>query len=579
VKLIRLISRFLRPYRWLVVGVIAFQLVQTIANLLLPSLNADIIDNGIAKGDIGRIVMIGTVMLGVTVLQIVAAIVAVWFGARSSMRLGRDLRERIFTKVAEFSEREVGRFGAPSLITRTTNDVQQVQTLVFMFLALMVTAPIMAIGGVILALQQDIGLSWLMAVAVPILLVAIGIIVTRMMPLFRRMQTRIDLVNRVLREQLTGIRVVRAFVRERHEEARFAEANEQLTDMGLRVGRLFALVFPVVMLIMNVASIAVLWFGAAGIDAGTSQIGAVTAFLQYLIQILMAVMMATMMSMMVPRAAVAAERITEVLQTPSSVVLPVNPVTPATADGTVEFRDVEFRYPGAEEPVLSGISFTARPGTTTAIIGSTGAGKTTLVGLIPRLFDATGGQVLLDGVDVREIEPDLLWGRVGLVPQRAYLFSGTVASNLRFGSPDASDEELWAALRVAQAEDFVRAMPDGLHAPIAQGGTNVSGGQRQRLAIARALVKRAPILVFDDSFSALDTTTDARLRAALGLAAADATRIVVAQRVSTIVDADEILVVEDGRIVARGRHDALIASSETYREIVDSQLRADEEAA
>ena len=578
-KLIRLISRFLRPYRWLVVGVIAFQLVQTIANLLLPSLNADIIDNGIAKGDIGRIVMIGTVMLGVTVLQIVAAIVAVWFGARSSMRLGRDLRERIFTKVAEFSEREVGRFGAPSLITRTTNDVQQVQTLVFMFLALMVTAPIMAIGGVILALQQDIGLSWLMAVAVPILLVAIGIIVTRMMPLFRRMQTRIDLVNRVLREQLTGIRVVRAFVRERHEEARFAEANEQLTDMGLRVGRLFALVFPVVMLIMNVASIAVLWFGAAGIDAGTSQIGAVTAFLQYLIQILMAVMMATMMSMMVPRAAVAAERITEVLQTPSSVVLPVNPVTPATADGTVEFRDVEFRYPGAEEPVLSGISFTARPGTTTAIIGSTGAGKTTLVGLIPRLFDATGGQVLLDGVDVREIEPDLLWGRVGLVPQRAYLFSGTVASNLRFGSPDASDEELWAALRVAQAEDFVRAMPDGLHAPIAQGGTNVSGGQRQRLAIARALVKRAPILVFDDSFSALDTTTDARLRAALGLAAADATRIVVAQRVSTIVDADEILVVEDGRIVARGRHDALIASSETYREIVDSQLRADEEAA
>ena len=578
-KLIRLVARFLRPYRWLVVGVIAFQLVQTIANLLLPSLNADIIDNGIAKGDIGRILAVGGIMLGVTVIQIVAAIVAVWFGARASMRLGRDLREGIFTKVAEFSEREVGRFGAPSLITRTTNDVQQVQMLVFMFLALMVTAPIMAIGGIILALQQDVGLSWLMAVAIPILLVAIGIIVVRMVPLFRRMQSRIDVVNRVLREQLSGIRVVRAFVRERHEEERFAVANADLTDTGLRAGRLFALVFPVVMLIMNVTSVAVLWFGAYGIDAGTSQIGAVTAFLQYLIQILMAVMMATMMSMMVPRAAVAAERIGEVLGTPTSVVVPASPVTPATADGTVEFRDVEFRYPGAEEPVLSGITFTARPGTTTAIIGSTGAGKTTLVSLIPRLFDATGGQVVLDGVDVRDIEPDLLWGRVGLVPQRAYLFSGTVASNLRFGNPEASDEELWAALRTAQAEGFVRAMPEGLDSPIAQGGTNVSGGQRQRLAIARALVKRAPVLVFDDSFSALDTTTDARLRAALSAAAADVTRIVVAQRVSTIVDADEILVIEDGRIVARGTHEGLIESSETYREIVDSQLRADEEAA
>jgi len=451
--------------------------------------------------------------------------------------------------------------------------------LVFMFLALMVTAPIMAIGGVILALQQDIGLSWLMAVAIPVLLVAIGIIVVRMVPLFRRMQSRIDVVNRVLREQLSGIRVVRAFVRERHEEARFAVANAELTDTGLRAGRLFALVFPVVMLIMNVASVAVLWFGAGGIEAGTSQIGAVTAFLQYLIQILMAVMMATMMSMMVPRAAVAAERIGEVIDTPSSVAPPEHPVTPPLAEGVIEFRDVEFRYPGAEEPVLSGISFTARPGTTTAIIGSTGSGKSTLVGLIPRLFDATGGQVRLDGVDVREIAPKLLWGRVGLVPQRAYLFSGTIASNLRFGSPEASDEELWAALRTAQAEGFVRAMPDGLDAEIAQGGTNVSGGQRQRLAIARALVKRAPVLVFDDSFSALDTTTDARLRAALASAAADVTRIVVAQRVSTIIDADQILVIEDGRIVARGRHDQLVAESETYREIVDSQLRADEEAA
>jgi len=579
VKLLRLVGDALRPYRWLVIAVIVFQLVQTLANLLLPSLNADIIDNGIAKGDIGRILQTGGIMLGATIVQIAAAIAAVWFGAGSAMRLGRDLRERIFTRVAEFSEREVGRFGAPSLITRTTNDVQQVQLLVFMALALMATAPIMAIGGVIMALQQDVGLSWLMAVAVPVLLVVIGIIVSRMIPLFRRMQSRIDSVNRVMREQLSGIRVIRAFVRERHESERFAVANAELTDTALRAGRLFALVFPLVMLVMNVTSVAVLWFGAEGVDAGATQVGALTAFLQYLIQILMAVMMAVMMSMMVPRAAVAAERISEVLETETSVVAPSRPVTPARLEGTVEFRDVEFRYPGAEAPVLSGISFLARPGTTTAIIGSTGSGKTTLVGLIPRLFDATGGSVFIDGVDVREIEQDLLWGRIGLVPQRAYLFSGTVASNLRFGSPDASDEELWEALRTAQAEDFVRAMPEGLEAPIAQGGTNVSGGQRQRLAIARALVKRAPILVFDDAFSALDVATDARLRAALDRAAAESTRIVVAQRVSTIVGADEILVIDDGRVVARGRHDELLAESETYREIVDSQLRADEEAA
>ena len=578
-KLLRVVGRFLRPYRWLVVAVIAFQLVQTTANLLLPSLNADIIDNGIAKGDIGRILQTGGIMLIGTLVQVAAAIAAVWFGARAAMRLGRDIREQIFTRVAEFSEREVGQFGAPSLITRTTNDVQQVQMVVFMALALMVSAPIMAIGGVFMALQQDIGLSWLMAVAIPILLIVISVIVVRMVPLFRAMQTRIDSVNRVLREQLTGIRVIRAFVRERHETARFADANAELTDTALRAGRLFALVFPLVMLVMNAASVAVFWFGAEGVESGATQVGALTAFLQYLIQILMAVMMAVMMSMMVPRAAVAAERIGEVLDTPSSVMVPVQPVTPATTDGVVEFRDVEFRYPGAAEPVLAGVSFTARPGTTTAIIGSTGSGKSTLLGLLSRLFDVTGGAVLIDGVDVRELEPDLLWGRVGLVPQRAYLFSGTIASNLRFGSPDASDDELWAALRTAQAEDFVRAMPDGLDSPIAQGGTNVSGGQRQRLAIARALVKQAPIMVFDDSFSALDTSTDARLRAALDTAAAGVTRIVVAQRVSTILDADEILVIEEGRIVGRGRHDALLGSSETYREIVESQLRADEEAA
>jgi len=579
VKLLRLVGRFLGPYRWLVVAVIAFQLVQTTANLLLPSLNADIIDNGIAKGDIGRILTTGGIMLIGALVQVAATIGAVWFGAMAAMRLGRDMREQIFTRVAEFSEREVGQFGAPSLITRTTNDVQQVQMLIFMALALMVSAPIMAIGGIFMALQQDIGLSWLMAIAIPVLLLVITLIVLRMVPLFRSMQARIDTVNRVLREQLTGIRVIRAFVRERHETDRFAVANAELTDTALRAGRLFALVFPLVMLVMNAASVAVFWFGAEGVESGATQVGALTAFLQYLIQILMAVMMAVMMSMMVPRAAVSAERIGEVLETPSSVVVPLRPVTPERTEGVVEFRDVEFRYPGAAEPVLSGISFTARPGATTAIIGSTGSGKSTLVGLIPRLFDVTGGAVLIDGVDVRELEPDLLWGRVGLVPQRAYLFSGTVASNLRFGSPEASDEELWAALRTAQAEDFVRAMPDGLDAPIAQGGTNVSGGQRQRLAIARALVKRAPVMVFDDSFSALDTTTDARLRAALDRAAADATRIVVAQRVSTIVDADEILVLEEGRIVGRGRHEALLETSETYREIVESQLRADEAAA
>lgn len=577
-RLIRLTLAFLRPYTWIVVATLALQLVQTIANLLLPSLNATIIDDGVAQGNIDVIIGTGGIMLGITVVQIASAIGAVWFGARAAMRLGRDMRERIFDHVAEFSEREVGKFGAATLITRTTNDVQQVQTLVFMVFALMVTAPIMAIGGVILALQQDVGLSWLMAVSVPILLVAIGFIVVRMLPLFRSMQARIDVVNRVLREQLTGIRVIRAFVRERHEATRFAGANGDLALTALRAGRLFALVFPIVMLIMNVTSVAVLWFGAAGIDAGTTQIGSLTAFLQYLIQILMAVMMATMMSMMIPRAAVAAERITEVLETPSSVVVPLNPIRPENARGEVEFREVEFRYPGAEEPVLSDISFTARPGTTTAIIGSTGSGKTTLVNLIPRLFDATGGSVLIDGVDVRQVDPDLLWGRIGLVPQRAYLFTGTVATNLRFGAPEATDEELWEALRVAQAEDFVRAMPEGLDSAIAQGGTNVSGGQRQRLAIARALVKHPPVLVFDDSFSALDTSTDARLRAALDRAAADATRIVVAQRVSTIMDADLILVVEDGRIAGRGTHGELLETSDTYREIVESQLKAEEAA-
>jgi len=577
-NLLRLAGRTLKPYVWLVVGALVFQLIQTISSLMLPSLNASIIDNGIAKGNVELILMLGLQMLGITLVQIAASITAVWFGAKAAMLVGRDLRERVFVRVGEFSEQEVGRFGAPTLITRTTNDILQIQTLTAMVFTIMVSAPILAIGGIVMALRQDIGLSWLMGVTVPVLLVVIGFIVVRMVPLFRKMQQRIDTVNRVLREQLTGIRVIRAFVREHHEEERFAEANQLLTDTGLRAGRLFALVFPLVMFIMNVASVSVLWFGSFGIEDGTAQIGSLTAFLQYLVQILMAVMMAVMMSMMVPRAAVAADRVTEVIETESSVRPPANPVRELDGSGTVEFRDVEFRYPGAEAPVLSAVSFVARKGETTAIIGSTGSGKTTLVNLIPRLFDVSSGSVLIDGVDVTRIDQDLLWGRIGLVPQRAYLFAGTVASNLRFGAPDASDEELWAALEIAQAADFVRAMPDGLDAHIAQGGTNVSGGQRQRLAIARALVKRPPVLIFDDAFSALDTTTDAKLRAALDRTAVDATRIVVAQRVSTIMGAAQILVIDDGRIVARGTHEELLASSETYLEIVDSQLRAEDVA-
>jgi ATP-binding cassette subfamily B protein len=576
--LLKLIGRFLRPHTRLIVGVVVFQLVQSIASLYLPSLNADIIDNGIAKGDTGYIVMIGGVMLAITLLQVAAAVTAVYFGAKAAMAFGRDVREAIFVQVGAFSEREVSRFGAPSLITRTTNDVQQVQILVLTTCTLLVSAPILAVGGVIMALRQDVGLSWIMVVAIPVMLVVIGFIVSRMVPLFRLMQARIDTVNRVLREQLTGIRVVRAFVREGLETERFERANADVTRTAVSAGRLFALVFPVVMLVMNVSSVAVLWFGAFAVEEGTVQIGALTAFLSYLIQILMAVMMATFMAIMIPRAAVSSDRIAEVLSTPTSVVLPEHPVTELRGTGTIELRNVEFSYPGAEQPVLRNLSFEARPGQTTAIIGSTGAGKTTLVNLLPRLFDATGGTVLVDGVDVRELDPDLLWGRIGLVPQRAYLFSGTVASNLRYGNPDATDDELWAALETAQAKDFVSEMPEGLDAPIAQGGTNVSGGQRQRLAIARALVKRSEIYVFDDSFSALDTATDARLRRALAKAEKAATKIIVAQRVSTIVDADQILVLEDGAIVGRGTHDELLKSSETYKEIVDSQLRAEEAA-
>jgi ATP-binding cassette, subfamily B, multidrug efflux pump len=576
-NLLRLGGRYLRPHWPLVVGVLVFQLVQSIANLYLPTLNADIIDNGVAKGDTAYVVRIGVVMLAITLIQVGAAIAAVYFGSRASMTFGRDLRTAIFGRVQSFSEREVARFGAASLITRTTNDVQQVQLLVLMTCTLLVTAPITAVGGVVLALQQDLSLSWIIAIGVPVLLIAVGSIVTRLVPLFRVMQKRVDTVNRVLREQLTGIRVVRAFVRERLETERFGEANAAVTNTAIASGRLFAFMFPVVMLVMNVSSVAVIWFGAFRVQDGL-QVGTLTAFLSYLIQILMAVMMSTMLAFLAPRAAVCADRITEVLETSTSVVAPTVPVAARPDPGALEFAEATFAYPGAAFPVLRDVAFRVAPGTTTAVIGSTGAGKTTLVNLIPRLMDVTGGAVLLDGTDVRSIEPDVLWGRIGLVPQKPYLFSGTVASNLRYGNPDASDQDLWAALTTAQARDFVASMDGGLDATIAQGGTNVSGGQRQRLAIARALVKRPPLYVFDDSFSALDTRTDAALRAALTRDLPGATLLVIAQRVSTIVGADQIVVLEDGAVVGIGTHEELLASNGTYAEIVGSQLSAEEVA-
>ncbi len=576
--LIRLLRTYLLRYRGLLLVVLGLTFVQTMGTLLLPTLNADIIDKGVVLKDTGYIWRMGGIMLAVTLVQVVFAVAAVYYGARAAMAFGRDVRDALFHRVTDFSAQDVAAFGAPSLITRITNDVTQVQVLVLMSCTLLVAAPITIVGGAIMAVREDGPLSLLLLVSVPVLVIAVGLVIVRMVPQFQVMQDRIDRINEVLREQISGMRVVRAFVREPHEAHRFAEANDELTMTSLRAGRLMAFMFPIVMLVLNVSSVAAIWLGANRIGSGHMQVGALIAFLSYLIQILMSVMMATFVAVMAPRASVSAERIQEILNAQTSVVPPANPVTTLGAASSLEFRAVEFKYPGAEHPVLCDISFRVAAGQTTAIIGSTGAGKTTLLNLVPRLFDATGGTVLVDGVNVRDIEPELLWSRIGLVPQKPYLFTGTVASNLRHADPDATDEALWEALEVAQAADFVRAMPGGLDATIAQGGSSVSGGQRQRLAIARALVRRPGIYLFDDSFSALDLATDARLRAALVPVVKDAVTVIVAQRVSTIRHADQILVIEDGRQVGRGTHDELLESCPTYQEIVASQLTAEEAA-
>ncbi|BCW39482.1 multidrug ABC transporter ATP-binding protein [Arthrobacter sp. StoSoilB3] len=576
--LVTLIRRYSKPYLPQIVAVLFFQLASTIATLYLPSLNAKIIDEGVSRGDTDFIWQTGALMLAVALGQVLSAIIAVYFGARVAMAIGRDLRRSVFRQVSSFSAQDVNRFGAPTLITRGTNDVQQVQMLVLMGLNFMVSTPIMCVGGIIMALREDLSLSWLVWVSVPVLVAVVGYLVVRLMPLFRSMQTKIDAINGVLREQIIGIRVVRAFVREPHEAKRFGDANQDLTAVSVKIGNLFVLMFPAIGMILHLSTAAVLWFGGQRVDSGDMQVGALTAFLQYLLQILMAVMMGTFMAMMIPRASVCADRIGEVLDVEPSIHNPSSPVVPAEKKGRVEFRDVTFKYPGAEAPVLSNISFTAEPGKTLAIIGSTGAGKTTLVSLLPRLYDVASGEVLLDGVPVTEMDASEITSRVSAVPQKPYLFSGTIEHNLRFGKPDATDEELWDALETAQAKGFVEEKSSGLNRRIAQGGTNVSGGQRQRLSIARALVTKPNVYLFDDSFSALDVATDARLRKALKGKTKHATVIIVAQRVSTIADADEILVLDNGRIVDRGTHDELLETSPTYQEIVESQLSVEEVA-
>lgn len=573
--LAKLLVRYLKSSGWLLLGVLVFQFASALASLYLPSLNADIIDNGVSRGDTDYIWRTGVVMLTISLGQIVAAIIATYFAARAAMKLGRDMRDDIFERVSAFSEREVTGFGAGSLITRNTNDVQQVQMLTMMGATFLVSAPLLAVGGIILAIDQAASLAWILAIAVPVLLLVAGVVIARMVPLFRSLQGKLDGVNRIMREQLTGIRVIRAFVREPIEEERFRVANTDIMVVGRKVGSLFVLLFPAVMLILNVTVIGVIWFGGMQVDSGEIQIGTLFAFMQYAMIILSGVLMASFMTLMIPRAAVSAERIGEVLDTRSTLVRPADAVAAFPEPGAVEFRGVTFTYPGAEHPILADVTFRADPGETVAVVGSTGAGKTTLVSLIPRLFDVTDGAVLVGGVDVRRADLDALWRTIGLVPQRPFLFTGTVGSNLRFGREDATDAELWRALEIAQASDFVSQMDGGLDARIAQGGTNVSGGQRQRLAIARAIVHDPRVLVFDDSFSALDLTTDARLRQALWRELPHVTKIVVAQRVSTIIDADRIVVLDDGGVVGLGTHEELLESSQTYREIVESQLGAE----
>ncbi len=577
--LIRLLRTHLRRYKSLLVAVVLLQAAQTAAALTLPTLNADIIDKGVVTGDTGYIWRHGGLMLLVALIQIAFSIAAIYYGSKVATGFGRDVRGSLFHQVTEFSAREVSHFGPPTLITRVTNDAQQVQTLVQMTCTLLIAAPLTAAGGLVMALREDVQLTWILAVAIPVLVLSIGTVIYNMVPTFRLVQERTDGINGVLREQITGIRVVRAFVREPYETARFERSNDQLTRTALRAGRLMGLMFPTVIMIVNVSSVAVIYFGANRVDAGELKIGALIAFLQYLMQILMAVMLATYMAALVPRAAVSAERIQEVLDTPSSVKAADHAVLALPEGASVEFRNAEFRYPGAEQPVLADVTFTCLAGQTTAVIGSTGSGKTTLVSLVARLFDVTHGSVLVNGVDVRELATDALWQRIGLVPQRPYLFSGTVASNLRYGKPDATDDELWEALTVAQAADFVRAMPDGIDSAISQGGSNVSGGQRQRLAIARALVRKPEVYLFDDSLSALDMATDARLRAALVPYTRDAVVLMVAQRVTSIKNADQILVLEDGEPVGLGTHQELLERCPTYVEIVNSQLTAEEAAA
>lgn len=566
-----LLRRYARPYRGLLAVVAVLQVISSLASLYLPTVNAAIIDDGVAVGDLRRIVELGAVMLAVTGLQVVCAVGAVYFGSRAGMSFGRDLRSAIFHHVTGFSAEDTARFGAPSLLTRTTNDVQQIQLLVQLTCTMLITAPIMSVGGIVMALHQDVGLSWLLLVSVPVLAAANYWIVRHLLPIFRRLQRLIDGINRVMREQLSGLRVIRAFAREPFEQARFGQANQALADTALEAGRWQALMLPVTTLVINVSSVALIWFGGLRIDAGQMQVGSLIAFLAYFMQILMAVLLATFMLVIIPRASVCADRIGEVLSTVPQVSSPTNPVRPDRIDGHVQLQNATFCYPGAEQPVLQDVSLTAHPGTTTAVVGSTGSGKSTLIALICRMYDATTGSVLVDGVDVRDYDPEHLWSAIGLVPQRGYLFSGTVADNLRYGKADATDDEMWDALRVAAADDFVRAHADGLGMRVAQGGANFSGGQRQRLAIARAVIRRPAVYLFDDAFSALDVHTDARVRSALRDVSADATVIVVSQRISTVIAADQIVVIDDGRVVGTGTHDTLLAQCPQYAEFADSQ--------